>query len=64
MAKKYFSMNEVPVGTSMIVRESGEKVKLIEIHNFPTMFKTKSEAGIEKEYFTYQVDILDWPPKD
>ena len=35
MAKKYFSMNEVPVGTFMMVKETGEKVELVEIHNFP-----------------------------
>jgi|TARA_Y100000817_G_scaffold244928_1_gene196887 hypothetical protein len=64
MAKKYFSMNEVPVGTFMLVKETGEKVELVEIHNFPTTFKTKNEAGLEKEYYTYEVDILDWPPKE
>ena len=57
-------MNEVPVGTFMLVKETGEKVELVEIHNFPTTFKTKNEAGLEKEYYTYEVDILDWPPKE
>ena len=23
-----------------------------------------TEAGLEKEYYTYEVDILDWPPKE
>ena len=64
MAKKYFSMNEVPVGTNMIVKETGEKVILLEIHNFPTTFKTKDEGGIEKNYYTYEVDIVGWPPEN
>ena len=64
MAKKYFSMNEVPSGTNMIVKETGEKVTLLEIHNFPTTFKTKNEGGIEKNYYTYEVDIIGWPPEN
>ena len=64
MAKKYFSMNEVPVGTNMIVKETGEEVTLLEIHNFPTTFKTKNEGGIEKNYYTYEVDIIGWPPEN
>ena len=66
MAKKkiYYSMNEVPIGTTMIVKKTNENVELVEIHNFPTTFKTKNEAGLEKEYYTYEVDILGWPPKD
>ena len=57
-------MNEVPVGTNMIVKETGEKVTLLEIHNFPPTFKTKNEVGIEKNYYTYEVDIIDWPSED
>ena len=57
-------MNEVPVGTKMIVKETGKNVILLEIHNFPTTFKTKDEQGKEKNYYTYEVDIIDWPPKD
>ena len=55
-------MNEVPVGTNMIVKETREKVTLLEIHNFPTTFKTKNEGGVEKNYYTYEVDIIGWPP--
>tara|TARA_Y100000590_G_scaffold17773_1_gene21254 strand:+ start:984 stop:1181 length:198 start_codon:yes stop_codon:yes gene_type:complete len=65
MAKKtYFSMNNVPEGTEMIIKETGEKVTLIEIINFPTTFKTKNEDGEEKNYYTYEVDIIDWPPSE
>tara|TARA_Y100001936_G_C15809752_1_gene525958 strand:+ start:525 stop:722 length:198 start_codon:yes stop_codon:yes gene_type:complete len=65
MAKKtYFSMNSVPVGTEMIIKETGERVTLIEIINFPTTFKTKNKDGEEKNYYTYEVDIIDWPPSE
>ena len=40
MAKKYYSMNEVPVGTKMIVKETKKEVTLLEIQHFPTSFKT------------------------
>ena len=64
MAKEYFSMNEVPADTNMIVKKTGEKVTLLEIHNFPTIFRIKNEEGIEKNYYTYEVDIVGWPPKE
>ena len=59
--KKYFSMNEVPVGTKMIVKGSREKVILEKVHNFPTTFKTVNKEGIQKTYYTYEVEILGWP---
>jgi hypothetical protein len=62
--KKYFSMNEVPVGTKMVVKETGEEVILEAVYNFPTTFKTIDNKGLQKAYFTYQVDILDWPAQE
>jgi hypothetical protein len=32
--------------------------------NSLTTFKIKDENGHVKNYYTYQVDIIDWPPKD
>ena len=64
MAKKYYSMNEVPIGTKMKVRNTGKEVVLLEIQNFPTSFKTKDEDEEIKNYFTYEVVIEDWPPKE
>ena len=62
MAKKYYSMNEVPIGTKMLVKKSGEQVVLVEIQHFPTSFKTKDKDGIINSYLTYEVDIENWPP--
>ena len=64
MAKKYYSMNEVPIGTEMIVKSSGVKGTLLEVQNFPTTFKIKVQTGEVNNYYTYEVDILDWPPKE
>ena len=64
MAKKYYSMNEVPIGTKMIIKESGEEVVLFEIQNFPTSFKVKDSNGKVNNYFTYEVEIENWPPTE
>ena len=64
MAKKYYSMNEVPVGTKMTVKNTGEGVVLLEVKHFPTSFKTKNEDGKIKIYFTYEVNIENWPPEE
>ena len=63
MAKKYYSMNDVPPGTKMIVKETEEEVTLIEVQNFPTTFITESSNKVKKNYMTYEVDIIDWPPE-
>ena len=62
MAKKqYVSMNQVPLGTEMIIKESGHKVKLIEIQNFPTTFIVEFSDGKKDKFLTHQVEILNWP---
>tara|TARA_Y100000994_G_C15393434_1_gene318439 strand:- start:63 stop:260 length:198 start_codon:yes stop_codon:yes gene_type:complete len=62
--KKYYSLNQVPIGTEMIVKSSGEKGVLLEIQNFPTTFKIEDSQGVVKNYYTYEVEILNWPPKE
>ena len=63
MAKKYYSMNDVPAGTKMIVKDTEEEVTLVQVHNFPTTFITENSDKIKKNYMTYEVDIVDWPPE-
>ena len=63
MAKKYISLNEVPVGTKMIVKETKEEVELMAIQNFPTTFIVKFNDGKQDSFLTHQVEILDWPDK-
>ena len=61
MAKKYISLNDVPVGTKMIIEETGEEVELVEIQNFPTTFIVKFNDGKKDSFLTHQVEILNWP---
>ena len=63
MAKKYISLNEVPVGTKMIVKETKEEVELMAIQNFPTTFIVKFDDGRKDSFLTHQFEILDWPDK-
>ena len=63
MAKKYISLNEVPVGTKMIIKETNEEVELMAIQNFPTTFIVKFDDGRKDSFLTHQIEILDWPDK-
>ena len=58
MAKKYISLNEVPVGTKMIVKETKEEVELMAIQNFPTTFIVKFNDGKQDSFLTHQVEII------
>ena len=50
------TMNDVPIGHEMIVKNTGNKVKLVEIRNFPTRFLC--DDG--KLYYTFDVDVIGW----
>ena len=47
-------MNNVPIGHEMIVNDTGAKVKLVEIRNFPTRFLC--DDG--NMYYTFEVDVI------
>ena len=60
--KVYHTMNDVPIGTEMVHRD--KKGKLIEIHQFPTMFKVQFEDDSVDVFLTHEVEIIGWPPND
>ena len=64
MSKQYFSLNNVPMGTKLIVKKTKEEVELVEIKNFPTTFIAISKSGIKSSYYTHEVEIIDWPNKN
>ena len=43
--------------------ETKEEVILVEVQNFPTTFITENSDKIKKNYMTYEVDVIDWPPE-
>ena len=63
MARKtYKGMNDVPIGTEM--RHRDKRGKLIEITQFPTMFKVGFEDGSVDIFLTHEVEIVGWSPND
>ena len=54
IVKDYKVLIKVPVDTEMIVKETGESVRLKEIKNFPTRYRC-SDGNF---YYTHEVDIL------
>ena len=48
-------MNTVPIGTEMVIKKTNQKVKLVVIQHFPTMFKC-DDGNV---YATYEVNIED-----
>ena len=60
MAKKtYKGMNDVPIGTEIIHRD--KTGKLIEITQFPTMFRVGFPDGEVDLFLTHEVEIIGWP---
>ena len=63
MAKKiYYTMNDVPIGTKMIIKKTGEKGMLKQIIQFPTTFVVELQNNKTKNCLTHEVDIIGWPP--
>ena len=52
-------LTQIPIGTKLKVKASGEIVTLEEIRNFPTRYKTKNENGEINYYKTYAVEQID-----
>ena len=52
-------LTQMPIGTKFRVKETGELVKLEEIRNFPTRYKTINESGVINYYKTFDVEVVD-----
>ena len=55
---KYFSMNQVPIGTKMKVKSSGEIGILLEIFHYPTTFKIQFSNNSNAVFKTHEVEIV------
>ena len=60
--KKYKGMNDVPIGTEMIHRD--KKGKLVEITQFPTMFRVKFDDDSMDIFLTHEIEIIGWSPNE
>ena len=61
MPKNYFSLNQVPIGTKVMIKETKEEGELVEIQNFPTTFIITLSNGMKNSYLTHEVEIIGWP---
>ena len=52
-------LTQIPIGTKLKVKESGEIITLQEIRNFPTRYKTINSTGKVEYYQTFEVVIID-----
>ena len=52
-------LTQIPIGTKLKVKESGEIITLQEIRNFPTRYKTVNDAGKVGYYQTFEIDIIE-----
>ena len=55
-------MNDVPIGTEMIIKKTKQKGVLKEIIQFPTTFVVQLNDNKTEKCYTYEVDIKGWPP--
>jgi len=52
-------LTQIPIGTKFRVKETGDLVKLEEIRNFPTRYKTIDESGSVNYYKTFEVEVVE-----
>ena len=57
-------MNDVPIGTEMIIKKTNQKGVLKEIIQFPTTFVVQLDKNKTEKCYTYEVDIKGWPPNE
>ena len=55
----YFSMNEVPIGTEVKIKNSDLIGRIVEVFHFPTTFKVEFENGSSIVYKTHEIEILE-----
>ena len=56
--KKYFSMNNIEIGTKMEVLKTGKVVTLSKIFHYPTLFQVTNDKDKVEVYKTHELKIL------
>ena len=57
-------MNDVPIGTEMVIKKTNQKGVLKEIIQFPTTFELQLKNNKLQNCLTHEVEIIGWPPND
>ena len=57
-------LTQIPIGTKLKVKETGEIITLDEIRNFPTRYKTTNDSGNVEYYQTFEVEVIESNKED
>ena len=57
-------LTQIPIGTKLKVKETGEIITLDEIRNFPTRYKTTNDSGKVEYYQTFEVEVIESSKED
>ena len=52
-------LTQIPIGTKLKVKETGEIITLEEIRNFPTRYKTINDSEKVGYYQTFEVEVIE-----
>mgnify|MGYP001258532945 CR=1 FL=1 len=52
-------LTQVPLGSKLKVKNTGEIVTLEEIRNYPTRYKAINESGKINYYKTHEVEVIE-----
>ena len=52
-------LTQIPTGTKLKVKESGELVTLVDICYYPTRYKTTNDSGKINYFRTHEVDLVE-----
>ena len=51
-------LTQIPIGTKLKIKETGEIVILEEIRNYPTRYKVVNQSGKINYYKTFEVEMV------
>ena len=54
----YYSMNEIPIGSKIKIKDSDLMGNIVEVFHFPTTFKVEFEDGSFDIYKTHEIELL------
>ena len=54
-------LTQIPIGSKLKVKASGDVVILETINNYPTRYETINESGEIEYYRTHEVELLEVP---
>ncbi|MDP6569792.1 MAG: hypothetical protein QGF36_05485 [Candidatus Marinimicrobia bacterium] len=57
-------LTQIPIGSKLKVKASGDVVTLEAINNYPTRYETMNESGKVEYYRTHEVELLEVPEEN